>query len=191
MGCRDPKPPTPSYPKWRLCGRPRCCRACHDHWAWRMSECLLASFRVLPPTHFLVLRPVPGRTNAAFLKAMGRFANALRYRRRKLGLAYFRIYEWRQGIIHAHLLVRADESVYAHAREAAEVAGLAATIREVESVERVARYVVKHTKKLSKKAELAPGNFRGQLYCAMRKFLTQPFKELRKQLWEEAKQPSK
>jgi hypothetical protein len=139
----------------------------------------------------LVLRTRPGMTNAAFRQAAGKFMAAFRYRRRGLGLEYFRIFEWRDGVQHAHLLLRVEELSREEVRESAEVAGLCHTLSPVRNVPGIARYIVKHTTRAEKKAELAAPDFRGKLYCVTRNFLTRPFKELRKKLWNDAKQRSK
>src|SRR5438094_276176 len=76
---------------WKRCGKARCCRGCHDIFAWRQSLCLSRSFETQPPTHFAAVHPaaVSGRSFA------GDLGRALRRVRRRLpGLEYLWAFEW-------------------------------------------------------------------------------------------------
>jgi hypothetical protein len=161
---------------WRRCGRPKCCRGCRDLWGWKQASCLSRSFTTLPPTHFATLRPRPGATNPAFGEASAKFLRALS--RRSPGLEYLKVNEWRNGVQHAHALLRAQEVSRRAVHESRRVAGLRCAVKRVRNPTGAARYVFKHTRRPDRKAELPPAGFRGRLVMASRGFLTKPFHEL-------------
>jgi hypothetical protein len=192
--CKKPIPPRPGFPRWRLCGRPKCCRRCHDLWAWKQAKCLLRSVAVLPPTHFLTLRSVAsGRTDEAFSEGIDKFLKALR-RRCPDGFEYLMVNEWRKGVRHAHALIRVDEFMPFRAlqravREAKEMAGLLCSVERVRDVIAVTKYIFKDLADPDEKAELPPAAFPGKIFRPSRGFLTKPFK----QLWRDVRknQPPK
>jgi hypothetical protein len=183
-GCRHPIPPCPGAPRWRRCGRPKCCRDCRDLWAWMMAIRLRRSFKTLPPTHFLTLHPgASGATDKAFTKAITKFLKALKRRCPAQQMEYLLVNEWRHGVRHAHVLIRivhpmSRRAVRQAVRTARDVAGVRCSGARVRNVMGAANYIFKHTKRLERKAELTPAGFRGRMYTVSKGFLTKPFKEL-------------
>jgi hypothetical protein len=180
LDCRNAfKVTRPEGWRWRKCGRPRCCRACRDQFAWRQCLCLRASFRILPPDFFCTFRSRSLTDGSSFSGAVRKLFRTLE---RLAGIKWYRIYEWRHGRIHGHALLRGrlTRRVLCLARESSR---LWVSCKRVRSVAKVTPYIVKHTKRLDRKAELAPRSFRGRLHSASRGFLVRPFVAL----WREVK----
>ena len=119
-------------------------------------------------------------TNAEFSEAVAKFMLALR--RRVSELTYLLVREWRNGVQHAHALLRVRRLTRTAMRASREVAGVRCSAARVRDVDRVASYVFKETKRIEKKAELAPANFRGRMYTVSRGFLTKSFTKLWREL---------
>lgn len=181
--CRHPRPVPDGRTgksKMKACGRPKCSRQCRDLWAWKHALCAARSFQVLPPSHFLVLRPKSSVPESAFATAISAAMRKLG-RRRGERLMYFRIFEWSRGRIHAHLLIRTHSplagqevrSVFGSTRSS----GYAVTCQPVRKcAAALARYVFKDMMK--EKAELPPPDFRGKLFAASHGFFTMPIPQL-------------
>jgi hypothetical protein len=149
-----------------------------------MAKSLRRSVAALPPTHFLTLRPNSSRTtDKAFTGAITKFLKALKRRSPGKRLEYLVVNEWRNGVRHAHALVRLDatmslRSVRRSVRAARGVVELCCSAKPVRNVTGAANYIFKHTRRPEKKAELTPATFRGRIYAVSKRFLTKPFKTL-------------
>ncbi len=168
---------------WKRCGRPKCCRECHDLWAWKHASAVRLSVVDLPPTHFMTLRPIPGMTNETFAESLRKFRKELRRPNRCPKLEYLIVTEWRNGVQHAHALLRVPETISERAlhravRDSRRIAGLLAAIKPIRNVVGAVNYLFKHTKRPEKKAELPPSLFRGRVFTSSRNFLIKPMKRL-------------
>lgn len=158
-----------------------------------MAKCVRRSVLVQPPTHFLTLRPGPLVTaSKAFARGRVKFLNALKRRLPNKRLEYLVVNEWRNGVPHAHALIRVGGSMPRRkmrraVREAKGVAGLRVSVRPIRNVMGAANYIFKHTRRPERKAELTPQSFRGRMFTASKGFLTKPFDEL----WREVKETNR
>lgn len=162
----------PSGKRWRRCGRPGCSRGCRDQFAWKMWQSLRLSFLTLPPDFFCTLHP-RSESVGSFAAALAKFFRTLL----RAGIEWFRIFEWRHGRVHGHALLRGRVTRRVF-RTASRSANIRATCKRVSTVVGVAAYIVKHTRRTDRKAELAPSNFRGRLFTSSRGFLVAPFRKL-------------
>lgn len=172
---------SPAGMRWRRCGRANCSRECRDQFAWRTCLSLRLSFRELPPDFFCTLHPRGQTPRGSFASALAKFFRTLV---RLAAVEWFRILEWRRGVVHAHGLLRGRVTRRV-LRAARHSSGLWASCRRVHTVPGVAAYIVKHTRRVDRKAELAPANFSGRLHSASRSFLTKPFRVLWKAVKDE------
>lgn len=179
--CRSPyRATTMSGMKWKRCGRPKCCRECRDLWAWRHTTAIWRSVRTLPATHFLTLRRSEERTDQGFSRAVSKFWKSLKRRCHKTGgIEYLLVHEWRDGIHHAHALVRVEGRVTRRMiRDAKQLAGLHVSWRPIRNQLGAVAYIFKHTMNPERKAELPPVSFQGKVFTTSRRFLTKPLKTL-------------
>ncbi|MBP3956894.1 hypothetical protein J8F10_16605 [Gemmata sp. G18] len=142
-----------------------------------MTQCFWVSFRELPPDFHAVLHPKP-ETIDRFKDNVTKFTRTVV---RVAKLEWARVFEWVRGVIHAHLLLR-GRLTRDQLKRLRNVRGLRVTCARVRNVQGMAAYFWKHTSRPQKKAELAPTSNRGRLYSVSRRFLTQKFAELRKQV---------
>jgi hypothetical protein len=131
-------------------------------------------------------------TNAALMRGFAKFLRALRYRLRTA--KYLWVYEWRHGVQHAHLLLRADgadnlPTTRRALRDASDLGGLDYSVGPLRSAAGGANYVFKHTRHADRKAELPPADFRGRVYGASKGFLTKPVKALWRDVQEARPRP--
>jgi hypothetical protein len=164
---------------WRACGKTSCSRECRDRWAWKHAICLIRSFADRPPTHHVVIRPIGSRPAAEFAKDIGKLMTRLRSGVGELD--YARVFEWSQGQIHAHLLLRMAKGSGKLVREILNRVrpdGYQTTCRPIRNVIAMARYLVKHTRNPDRKTELTPSGFRGRMFQASRHFLIAPIRVL-------------
>ncbi len=132
------------------------------------------------PTLFLTLRRMQGSTNSAFQKSTAKFLRSLK---RKIACEYLRVYEWRQQIQHAHVLLRVegmgkDKVLKDDIQRSADAAGICVTVGSIDNLIGACRYIWKNVSDPRKKAELPPRRWRGTLFFASRKFLPKNFDKL-------------
>jgi hypothetical protein len=126
-----------------------------------------------------------GETDVTFARAISKFFLALK-RRHPGGFEYLLVNEWRQGVRHAHALLRLRGKLSRRkVRDAKKVAGLRVRYAPVRKPVGAANYLFKHTKRAERKAELTPMGFRGRMYTASKGFLNKPFKELWREIQAE------
>ncbi len=172
----------------RACGKTSCSRQCRDIWAWKHWLCLQRSFETLPPTHHVVLHPIKSQAADTFAKDIGKGMT-------RLGTAldsqveYARVFEWKKGRIHAHLLLRVTGPIprgrVKQVMDKVRPGGFRVSCMPVESVPAMARYFVKHLTDRDRRAELTPDGFRGRVFQASRAFLVRPLAKLRQELLTE------
>jgi hypothetical protein len=99
------------------------------------------------PTHFLTLQRRRGQSDVAFARAISKFFLALK-RRYPGEFEYLLVKEWRQGVPHAHALLRMKgELSKRKVRDAKKVAGLRVRYAPVRKPVGAANYLFKHTKR--------------------------------------------
>lgn len=128
--------------RWRLCGRATCCRECRDQWAWKMGEALRSFFEKLPPTYFVVIHGRAGMTNKEFMAAVGKLLKDLCRARR--GTKYLRVYEFANGVMHAHVLLWGAADPRESLNKVSTKANVRFTLEKVRDPIATAYYVVKH-----------------------------------------------
>jgi hypothetical protein len=195
-GCKQPHYfGTPSGDGvWVRCGRAPCCIECRLKWAWKHALCLVRSALQLAPDFFAVVLPKRGQTNVEYGE---RFEQFLRGMKRRAGkwlkpkggsFEYCRVSEWRNGVRHDHLLIRAActlGQLREWASEAAALAGVRVRLGKVRSDVGCCRYIVKDTRRPDRRPELPPPGYRGRVIVFSRGFLVMPLKHLWKQVCSE------
>lgn len=95
---------------------------------------------------------------------------------------YARVFEWKNGLIHVHLLLRVDgripRSRVKQVMDKVRPGGYRVSCKQVKWVPAMARYFVKHLKGRRERAELTPPGFRGRVFQASGAFLSKPLKVL-------------
>jgi hypothetical protein len=104
-------------------------------------------------------------------------------------LEYARVFEWSQGCIHAHLLLRVagriPRGLVKRTLDKVRAGGYRVSCKKVRSVGGMARYFVKHLKDRKKKAELTPEGFPGRVFQASLRFLTKSYSSLWREIQAE------
>jgi hypothetical protein len=179
----------------RPCEKTHCSRQCRDRWAWRYWLCLERSFRTRPPDFFVVVTPINRRAGGTLATDIGKAMKRLR-KALSRPVHYARVFEWRNMLIHAHLLLRVSGRIprdsVKRAFDWVRAGGYRVSCERVRSAGATARYFVKCLKDWRKRAELTPKDFRGRVFQASAKFLSKPIRQLRQELlaeWRAVKFP--